>query len=59
MESLSKSGFDWSLQDLSTLSRRQTGLNIAIPYRPSTNALHLLIDSTRIKSAGEGEWVRP
>ena len=26
--------------------RRQKGLNVAIPYRPSTGALHLLIDST-------------
>ena len=40
----------------STLSRRQKGLNVAIPYRQSTGALHLLIDSTGIKAGGEGEW---
>ena len=38
------------------MSRRQKGLKVAIPYRPSTGALHLLIDSTGIKSEGEGEW---
>ena len=29
---------------------------VQIPYRPGTGALHLLIDSTGIKAAGEGEW---
>ena len=38
------------------MSRRPSGLNVAIPYRPSTGALHLLIDSTGIKAEGEGEW---
>jgi hypothetical protein len=47
---------DWAVPDFSTLSRRQKGLKVAIPYRPSTGALHLLIDSTSIKSEGEGEW---
>jgi hypothetical protein len=36
--------------------RGQKGLNVAIPYRPSTGALHLLSDSTGIKAEGEGEW---
>ena len=49
-------GLDWAVPDFSTLSRRQKGLNVAIPYRPSTGALHLLIDSTGIKAEGEGEW---
>jgi hypothetical protein len=57
VESLLKlAGLDWSVPDFSTLSRRQKGLNVAIPYRPSTGALHLLIDSTGIKAEGEGEW---
>ena len=60
VESLLKlAGLDWPVPDFSTLSRRQKGLNVAIPYRPSTGALHLLIDSTGIKSEGEGEWFRP
>ena len=60
VESLLKlAGLDWSVPDFSTLSRRQMGLNVAIPYRPSTGALHLLIDSTGIKAEGEGEWFRP
>ena len=38
------------------MSRRPSGLNVAIAYRQSTGALHLLIDSTGIKAEGEGEW---
>ena len=44
------------MPDFSTLSRRQKGLCVAIPYRQSTGALHLSIDSTGIKAEGEGEW---
>ena len=44
------------MPDFSTLSRRPSGLNVAISYRTSTGALHLLIDSTGIKAEGEGEW---
>lgn len=53
---LELAGLDWAVPDFSTLSRRQKGLNVAIPYRPSTGALHLLIDSTGIKAEGDGEW---
>jgi hypothetical protein len=57
VESLLKlAGLDWLVPDFSTLSRRQKGLNVAIPYRPSTGALHLLIDRTGIKAVGDGEW---
>ena len=47
---------DWPVPDFSTLCRRQKDLTVTIPYRPSTGALHLLIDSTGIKALGEGEW---
>jgi len=47
---------DWRVPDFSTLCRRASGLSVTVPYRPSTGALHLLIDSTGIKVAGEGEW---
>lgn len=47
---------DWPVPDYSTISRRQKGLAVAIPYRQSTGALHLLIDSTGIKAEGDGEW---
>jgi IS5 family transposase len=53
---LELAGLDWPVPDFSTLCRRQKGLNVAIPYRQSTGALHLLIDSTGIKAEGEGEW---
>ena len=53
---LKLAGLDGSVPDFSTLSRRQKGLNVTIPYRAKTGALHLLIDSTGIKAEGEGEW---
>jgi len=53
---LKLAGLDLPVPDFSTLCRRQKGLTVKIPYRPSTGALHLLIDSTGIKAAGEGEW---
>ncbi len=49
-------GLNGPVPDFSTLCRRQKGLVVQIPYRSSTGALHLLIDSTGIKAAGEGEW---
>ena len=49
-------GLDWAVPDFSTLSRRQKGLKVNIPYRGSEGPLHLLIDSTGIKVEGEGEW---
>jgi IS5 family transposase len=53
---LELAGLDWPVPDFSTLCRRQKGLAVVIPYRPSGGALHLLIDSTGIKAEGEGEW---
>lgn len=53
---LELAGLDWPVPGFSTLSRRQKGLSVVIPYRPGTGALHLLIDSTGIKAEGEGEW---
>ena len=47
---------DWPVPDYSTLCRRQRDLTVTIPCRPSSGALHLLIDSTGIKAMGEGEW---
>ncbi|SOC11068.1 DDE family transposase [Rhodobacter maris] len=38
-------GFDWSVPDFSTLSRRQKTLAVNIPYRGSKEPLHLLIDT--------------
>ena len=44
---LELAGLDWPVPDFSTLSRRQKGLNVAIPYRPSTGALHLPTDQRK------------
>src|SRR5574343_1690211 len=49
-------GLDWPVPDYSTLCRRQKTLTVNIPYRPSRDGLHLLVDSTGIKMLGEGEW---
>ncbi|MBV2358596.1 IS5 family transposase [Thalassococcus sp. CAU 1522] len=49
-------GLGWSAPDFSTLSRRQKTLTVNIPYRGAKGPLHLLVDSTGIKVAGEGEW---
>ena len=43
---------DWAMPNFSTLSRRQKGLKVNIPYRGSQGPLHLLIDSTGIKVEG-------
>jgi hypothetical protein len=43
--------------DFSTLCRRQKSLAVHIRYRPSTGALHLLIDSTGVKAEGDVEWL--
>jgi hypothetical protein len=47
---------DWAVPDYSTLSRRQKTLHVSLSYRGGTGPLNLLIDSTGIKSKGEGEW---
>lgn len=49
-------GLDWTVPDFSTLCRRQKTLSVRLPYRGSAGPLNLLIDSTGIKSEGEGEW---
>ena len=49
-------GLDWVAPDFSTLCRHQRTLNVSLPYRGGTGPLNLLIDSTGIKSEGEGEW---
>lgn len=49
-------GLDWPVPDYSTLCRRQRTLKVSLPYRGGRGPLNLLIDSTGIKSEGEGEW---
>lgn len=44
--------------DFSTVCRRQKTLQVQLPYRPSTTALDLPVDSAGIKFLGEGEWKR-
>lgn len=51
-------GLDWRVPDFSAVCRRQKILRVQLPYRASTTALDLLVDSTSIKFLGEGEWKR-
>jgi hypothetical protein len=53
---LDLAGLGWPLPDFSSLCRRQKTLTVDIPYRPSTGAVHLLIDSTGVKAEGDGAW---
>lgn len=54
---LELAGLDWPVPDFSTLCRRQKTMTAHIPCRPSTSALHLLIDSPGVKAEGDGEWL--
>ena len=49
---------DWPVPDFSTVCRRQKTLQVALKYRPSTQPLNLLVDSTGIQFLGEGECKR-
>lgn len=49
---------DWRVPDFSTVNRSQKTQQVQLPYRSSTTALNLLVDSTGIKFLGEGEWKR-
>ena len=50
---LALAGLDWPVPDFSTLSRRQKGLNVAIAYRQSTGALHLLVGGDLAQQFGQ------
>ncbi len=46
---------DLPVPDHSTVSRRMRKLNITIPVMPTTEGIHLVVDSTGVKVYGEGE----
>jgi Transposase DDE domain len=49
-------GLDLAAPDHSTMSRRGETLPVPRP-RPGSEPLHLLVDSTRLKLRGPGEWL--
>ncbi|TNJ45136.1 hypothetical protein FGE21_07000 [Phaeobacter sp. B1627] len=49
-------GLDRTVPDCSRLCRRQTMLNVELPYRGGTGPPTFPIDSTAIKAEGEGVW---
>ena len=42
--------------DYTTLSRRNTGLRVALGAHVSKKPIHLIIDSTGLSIVGEGQW---
>jgi IS5 family transposase len=42
--------------DYTTLCRRRRSLAVALPRRPKSDPLHVVVDSTGVKVYGEGEW---
>ena len=50
-------GLDLPVPDHSTLSRRAGTLTVALEARVASGPLHLLVDSTRVKLDGPGEWL--
>jgi Transposase DDE domain len=49
-------GLDLPCPNYSTLSRRAKTLKVDLGVRNTSEPIHLLVDSTGIKVAGEGEW---
>lgn len=49
-------GVSLSVPCYTTLSRRRQTLAVALPRRPKSEPLHLVVDSTGVKIYGEGEW---
>jgi IS5 family transposase len=45
-----------AIPDYTTLSRRRATVEIVLPRTRSTEALHVVVDSTGVKVFGEGEW---
>ena len=47
---------DLPVPDHTHLSRRAATLEVQIPRRPRSGAVHVVVDSTGLKVLGEGEW---
>ena len=47
---------DLPVPDHTHMSRRAATLEVKIPRRPRTGATHVVVDSTGLKTFGEGEW---
>ena len=57
MASLMKlNGLDLPVPDHTHMSRRVASLTVAISRRPLKGSIHVVVDSTRLKIFGEGEW---
>jgi len=47
---------DLPVPDYSTVSRRQSALDVELAVRPSDRRRHVVIDATGLKVYGDGEW---
>src|SRR4051812_25416973 len=50
-------GLDLPIPDHTTFSRRGGGLTVLLHHIERNEPLHLLVDSTRVKIYGKGEWL--
>lgn len=53
---MSLMNLDYEVPDHSHLSRRAKRLRVVIPRRARSEPMHVVVDSTRLKIDGEGEW---
>jgi hypothetical protein len=51
-------GVDLEIPDHTTFSRRSVGLSLPTTLTPSSEPVHVVIDSTGLKIYGAGEWQR-
>ena len=49
-------GLDLEVPDQTTLSRRNTDVEVAQPAKSHDGPIHLVVDSTGLKMFGDGEW---
>ena len=56
MDLLQMAGFELPCPHYSTLSRRAKTIKVDLGVKKTDEPIHLLVDSTGLKVAGEGEW---
>ena len=49
-------GLELPVPDHTQMSRRARRLQVVIPRKERQELIHLVVDSTRLKIYGEGEW---
>jgi hypothetical protein len=52
-------GVDLSVPDQTTLSWKLGKLEVELPVKKTALARHVVVDSTKVKVYGEGDWIVP